>query len=85
MGLTKETVIDKIEILEDGTLQVRRATYVVEDGIRIAGPMYHRVSYPPGADTSSEDDRVKAHAAIAWTLTTVAAFRAKERLTRATQ
>ena len=32
MALTKETVVDKIEVLENGTLQVRTATRVLEDG-----------------------------------------------------
>lgn len=65
--ITKDTVIDKIEILESGHLQVRRATYFVEDGLRIGEPTYHRSAYAPGANLDHEDDRVKAHAAAAWT------------------
>jgi hypothetical protein len=44
--LMKETVIDRVEILEDGRLQVRQATYIVEDGVRIFGPNFHRTSLP---------------------------------------
>ena len=65
--ITKETVIDKIEILETGHLQVRRATYIIEDGKRIAGPMYHRVAYTPGATIDNEDSLVKSCADMVWT------------------
>lgn len=43
--LTKDTVIDKVEVLEDGAVQVRYATYLVEDGVR--GPLlgYHRQAF----------------------------------------
>lgn len=62
--LTKETSID-ITIM--GTsLSVRRATYILEDGVRIAGPTYHRSGYDPGADLTREEPIVQAAAAIAW-------------------
>ena len=32
MALTKETIVDKIEVLELGQVQVRTATRVMEDG-----------------------------------------------------
>lgn len=66
MALTRETVIDKIEILEGGHIHVRRATYVLDSGTRIGFPEYHRVAYAPGADLAREDERVRAHARIAW-------------------
>lgn len=64
--LTKETVIDKIEILENDTVQVRRATYILEDGQRIAGPIYHRTVYAKDADVSSEHAKVRQVAAAMW-------------------
>lgn len=64
--LSKETVIDKIEIVESGHVQVRRATYIIEDGKRIAGPDYHRVAYSPGEDVSHEDPKVQAVARVVW-------------------
>lgn len=42
MALSKETVIDRIEITENGSVQIRHATYFLEDGVRVAGPHYHR-------------------------------------------
>jgi hypothetical protein len=32
MAITKETVVDKIEVLEMGQVQVRTATVIKEDG-----------------------------------------------------
>ena len=80
MALTKETIIDKIEILDTGHVQVRRATYFLEDGVRVSEPQYHRTAYEPGASVDHEDARVKAHAKAAWTPKVVAAHQ-KQRLT----
>lgn len=77
MTLSKETVIDKIEITEDGSVQVRRATYIVEDGVRIAGPNYHRSAYDPGVEVEHEDDRVKAVTGVVWTEGVVKTHREK--------
>lgn len=66
MALTKETVIDKIEALETGHIMVRRATWILEDGIRIAGPEYHRIAYEPNADIDHEHPKVKAIAKAVW-------------------
>ena len=41
MALTKETVIDKIEVLELGQVQVRTATRIKEDGVQLS-QSYHR-------------------------------------------
>ena len=64
--LNKETVIDRIEILETGHIQVRRARYIIEDGARISEPTYHRIAYAPGDDVSTEDVRVRNIAKAIW-------------------
>ena len=64
--LTKETVIDQIEVTEHGNIQVRRASYILEDGKRISGPTYHRVAYMKGQDISKEDPKVQAIATAVW-------------------
>jgi hypothetical protein len=75
MALTKQTIIDRIEITETGTMQVRRATYVAEDGVRIMGPSYHRVTFDPGADVTQEDARVRSVANVIWTPAVIQAYR----------
>jgi hypothetical protein len=41
MALTKETVVDKIEVLESNAIQVRSAIRVLEDG-EVLSSSYHR-------------------------------------------
>jgi len=73
MALTKETVVDKIEVLENGTLQVRSATRVLEDG-EVLSSSFHRHTLAPGSDTSNEDAKVVAIANATWTADVVTAY-----------
>ena len=55
MALTSETYIDKLEILEDGQMQVREAKVILEDGKEISRA-YHRMVLDPGRDTLTDVD-----------------------------
>jgi hypothetical protein len=59
MALEKQVVVDKIEVVEVGVVQVRTATRIVENG-NVISTSYHRHTIAPGQDYSNEDDRVKA-------------------------
>lgn len=76
MSLTKTMVIDRVEVAERGNILVRRAAYVEEDGQRIAGPIFQRTSYDPGANITSEAAKVRAIAAAVWTPAVVAEWQA---------
>ena len=65
MALTKETVVDKIEVLESGTIQVRSAVRVLEDG-EVLSQTYHRHVLEKGADLTNEDPKVVAIANAVW-------------------
>ena len=65
MALVKEVVIDKIEVLESGSVQVRQATRILEDG-KVLSTSYHRHVVEPGADLTNEDPKVVAIATAAW-------------------
>ena len=65
MALVKEIVIDKIEVLESGSIQVRQATRVLEDDV-VLSTSYHRHVIERGADLSAEDSKVAAVATAAW-------------------
>jgi len=65
MSLTKENVVDKIEVLENGIIQVRAAIRVLEDG-EIISQSYHRHALAPGDDLTNEDPKVVAVANAAW-------------------
>ena len=66
----------KIEVLSNGTLQVRRADIVLKDGVEV-GRTYHRHCLHPGADVTNEVQRVKDVAAATWTPEVVSAYEAR--------
>jgi hypothetical protein len=76
MALTKEVAIDKIEVVENGTLQVRQVTRVMEDGKELSSS-YHRWSFPPNSDVSAQPANVQAIASAAWTPEVIAAYQAQ--------
>ena len=73
MALTKTTVVDKIEVLENGILQVRTATRVLEDG-EVLSSSFHRHVLTPGEDTANEDAKVVAIATATWTTAVISAY-----------
>ena len=75
MALEKQTVVDKIEVVENGCVQVRTATRIVEDG-NVISSSYHRHVVAPGADYSNEDPRVQAICAATHTAEVIAAYQA---------
>lgn len=74
--LEKIVTIDKIEILEDGQIQVRRADKIMEDGVEIA-KTYHRHVLAPGDDTAAQDKRVVDVAGVVWTVDVVKMYKDK--------
>jgi hypothetical protein len=67
MALSKETVVDKIEVLENNAIQVRCAVRVLEDG-QVLSQSYHRHVLQPGDDLTNEDPKVVAIANSVWTV-----------------
>ena len=71
--LDKVTVVDRIETLENGCVQVRAATRIMEDGAVIS-QSFHRHVVAPGDDYSGEDPRVQAICAAVHTPEVIAAY-----------
>jgi hypothetical protein len=65
MALTEKTIIDKIELVENNSIQVRTATIIVKDGVELART-YHRHVVCPGDDITNEDAKVQAIANAIW-------------------
>ena len=60
MSLSKEIVVDKIEVVGDHKMvQVRTATRVLEDGVVLSSG-FHRHVVAPDADITGEDAEVQA-------------------------
>ena len=91
MALTKETVVDKIEVLEKGQVQVRTATRVLEDGVQLSSSFHRHVVDPQvrsgyvkggsagtwaATDITGEDARVQAICTASWTADVIAAYKA---------
>jgi hypothetical protein len=66
MALIEKTIIDKIEIVETNSIQVRTATIIEKDGVEIA-KTYHRHVVNPNDDIANEDAKVQAIANAIWT------------------
>ena len=73
MALTKETIVDRIEVLEMGQVQVRTATRVLEDGVALSSS-FHRHVLAPGDDLTEQDAKVSAIATATWTPEVVTAY-----------
>ena len=73
--LTKNTVIDLCEVVENGTVQVRTATRIMEDG-KVISQSFHRHCIAPGQDYSGEDAKVMAICAAVHTPECIAAYKA---------
>ena len=77
MALEKVEIVDRIEVVENGSVQVRTKTAIMEDGKQISGT-FHRHVVAPGDDYSSEDARVKAICAVTHTADVVNAYKATQ-------
>lgn len=79
MALTKTTINDKIEVINQGdwsVVQVRTATIISEDGTEIS-KTFHRHVLAPDADLTAEDADVAAIANAVFTDAVKAAYAAR--------
>jgi len=76
MALTKEVAIDKIEVLENGVVQVREVTRIMEDAKQLSSS-YHRWALTPGQDLTGQPANVVAICNAAWTEAVIAAYQAQ--------
>jgi hypothetical protein len=75
MALEKIEIVDRIEVVENGSVQVRTKTAIMEGGKQISGN-FHRHVVAPGDDYSNEDARVQAICAATHTADVVTAYQA---------
>lgn len=77
MALEKKEIVDLVEIVENGTVQVRVKTAILEDGKEISNK-FHRHVVAPGDDYSQEDAKVQAICAAVQTPDVIAAYQAAQ-------
>lgn len=75
MALEKIVSVDRIEVVENCSVQVRTKTAITEDGRQIS-ITFHRHVIAPGDDCSAEDARVQAISASMHTAEVIEAYKA---------
>ena len=73
MALEKQVSIDKIEVVENGIVQVRQVTRIIEDEKELSSS-YHRWTFSPGQDVSDQESKVQAVCNAVWTEEVIAAY-----------
>ena len=76
MALQQNIVIDKIEILENGIIQIRQRTDIFDDlnPSIIMASNYHRNCLTPGQDLTGQEPKVLPVAHAIWTPAINAAY-----------
>ena len=64
--LTERKEIDRIEVVEQGIIQVRQATIIERDG-EFVSRTFHRWVLTPDSDISNQEQKVKDICNAAWT------------------
>jgi hypothetical protein len=75
MALTETTKVDQIEVIENGTIQIRTATIIQREGTEISRT-FHRHMVTPGSEVTNEDPKVQAIANAIWTPEVISAYQA---------
>ena len=76
--LEKIQIVDRIEVLENGCVQVRTKTTIMEDGKQISSN-FHRHVVAPGEGYSNEDARVQAICAATHISDVIAAYKTSQK------
>ena len=76
MTLATSTIIDKTEVLQDGTIQVRQAEIITKDGVEIARNFTRWVRHPGDTGAHTDPSPVPAIATAVWTQEVVSAYEA---------
>ena len=81
MSLEKQTKIDRIEIVENGIVQVRQVTIILEDGNQVSRT-YHRWCIAPGEDYSTQEQQVQDICKVTHTPEVIFAYQAQQEANR---
>lgn len=80
MALVKRRVLGKIEVLEDGQIQLREDTLIEEDGVELYRVYHRRVLEPSLTPVPvTEPLRLQQVASVVWTPQVVADFEERKR------
>lgn len=80
--LEKQTIVDRIEVLQDQTIAVRYIVSITENGKPFAEQVKGNY-FKPGDDYSAETDKVKAICNMVHTAEVIAAYKAMQEAAQA--
>ena len=66
MALTENKQIDRIEVVENGIIQIRQATIIERDG-EFVSRTFHRWVLTPDSDISGQEQKIQDICNVAWT------------------
>ena len=72
-----KTEIDRIEVVENGTVQVRQATIITDNGNQVSRA-YHRWCITPGEDYSNQEQQVQDICRVTHTPEVIEKFKAQQ-------
>ena len=76
MAISTTTIIDKVEVLQYGQIQVRQAEIIFKDNQEIARSFTRWVRNPGDTGSQSDPAPVPAIATAVWTPTVISAYEA---------
>lgn len=76
MAISERAAIDKVEILENGVIQIRKARVILDtDGTEL-NRIYQRYVLEPGQDVSDQSPKVRQTCNVWWTPQVVSDYQA---------
>ena len=80
MSFEKQTIVDRIEVMQDQTVAVRYLVTITEDGLPFAEQVKGDY-FKPGDDYSAEDAKVQTICSTVHTPEVIAAYQATQAVT----
>ena len=77
MTLASTTVIDRTEVLENGTIQVRQAEVITKDGVEITRSFHRWVRTPGDTQAQTDPAPIPVIASAVWTPEVISAYQAQ--------
>jgi hypothetical protein len=77
MSLNQQIKIDRIEVVSNGTIQVRQATIITDNGNQISRT-FHRWCIVPSQDYSDQEQQVQNICKVTHTPEVIAAYQAQQ-------
>jgi hypothetical protein len=77
MTLASIQKIDRTEVLEDGTIQIRQAEVITKDGVEITRSFHRWVRHPGDTEAQTDPAPIPAITSAVWTPEVVSAYQAQ--------